>query len=193
MLRATFRKPMSRMLRRPIAICCPTRTSHLLVPLTKNLKDQVRFHSTSQKDGEITGIVDLMREVARQQQENVAKVVPWFVNNMPPGYFTNVPEHVRLQHLKAVASINDLGEADLKLSIRTTGDNTISITKIRNQTLTGTFFEQIRALEVPDGYVLNNVHIYSTIDDRLALNIFDFQKEDTIATKGASAEELVRF
>jgi hypothetical protein len=58
---------------------------------------------------ERVGIVDLMQEVARRQQENIVNVVPWFVKNMPQNYFRVIPEAVRIRHLESIASIHDLG------------------------------------------------------------------------------------
>lgn len=143
---------------------------------------QTRFISSEHPSSEQLGIIDLMKEVARQQQENIANVVPWFINNMPPDYLRDVPEHIRIQHLKAVSSINDLSDTDLRLTLKSFGKGSIQITKIRNQTSTGAFFDQIQKLEVPEGYLLNNVHIYSTLDRKIGLNIFDFIKEDLVLT-----------
>jgi hypothetical protein len=68
--------------------------------------DSLSFNDTSH----VNGIVDLMKEVAKQQQENIANIVPWFITNMPPEYFRNVSESTRVQQLKALTSMNDLGK-----------------------------------------------------------------------------------
>lgn len=47
----------------------------------------------------------MIHELISQQTDTIQKVVPWFLNNMPPSYFNQVPEKFRLDHIKAIAAI----------------------------------------------------------------------------------------
>jgi hypothetical protein len=66
-----------------------------------------------EENAEMLGVVDIMKEVARQQQDKIAYVIPWFISNMPPAYFRNVPEHIRIDQMKAIMAINDLSKHSL--------------------------------------------------------------------------------
>ena len=47
----------------------------------------------------------LIHELVQQQTNTIQAVVPWFLSNMPPPYFRQVPEKFRVDHIKAIAAI----------------------------------------------------------------------------------------
>jgi len=47
----------------------------------------------------------MIHELIQQQTNTIQKVVPWFLSNMPPAYFRQVPEKFRVDHIKAIAGI----------------------------------------------------------------------------------------
>ena len=47
----------------------------------------------------------LIHELIQQQTSTIQSVVPWFLSNMPPPYFRQVPEKFRVDHIKAIAAI----------------------------------------------------------------------------------------
>lgn len=117
----------------------------------------------------------LIHEVAEQQRELAAKVVPWFLRNMPAAYFRQIPENLRSQHIKAVTALRDLMESDLSLNIKTKlEDDSLQITYINSQVKAGLLHSQIKNLVVPEGYELSKVQVFSSLDNNLALNIFFF-------------------
>jgi hypothetical protein len=87
-----------------------------------------------------------------------------------------VPEDVRLQHVKAIQAIRDLGQSDLVLKIETKRDGGMSdTTYIQSGTGKGLLHAQINGLKVPDGCSLSRVQVFSSLDGTLALNIFSFE------------------
>lgn len=139
----------------------------------------VRSFSTQSKEfsgGEkFVGVVDMMNEVAKIQQAQVAKLVPWFVENMPNAYFREVPEDLRMKHLLAVSSIEGGLNDDINLNLqskRSSGESIV--TKITTSTKSGSLRAQMFGLEVPDNHTLDKVTVYTTVDNKLALNMFYF-------------------
>jgi hypothetical protein len=47
----------------------------------------------------------MIHELVQQQTNTIQSVVPWFLQNMPPAYFHQVPEKYRIDHIKAIAAI----------------------------------------------------------------------------------------
>jgi hypothetical protein len=47
----------------------------------------------------------LIHELVQQQTSTIESVVPWFLQNMPPAYFSQVPEKYRIDHIKAIAAM----------------------------------------------------------------------------------------
>lgn len=50
----------------------------------------------------------MVHELVQQQTDTIQKVVPWFLQNMPPAYFNQVPEKFRVDHIKAIAAIQGM-------------------------------------------------------------------------------------
>ena len=69
--------------------------------------------AASSKAWQAEGALDIQRvtqqamihELIQQQTDTIQKVVPWFLQNMPPAYFRQVPEKFRVDHIKAIAAI----------------------------------------------------------------------------------------
>jgi glutamate dehydrogenase len=49
----------------------------------------------------------LIYELTQQQSRTIEDIVPWFLGNMPPSYFRQIPEAFRLSHVKAISAIKD--------------------------------------------------------------------------------------
>jgi len=49
----------------------------------------------------------MIHELTQQQVHTIETTVPWFLNEMPPSYFRQVPESFRMDHLKAISAIKD--------------------------------------------------------------------------------------
>lgn len=47
----------------------------------------------------------MIHELISQQSNTITEIVPWFLQNMPPSYFRQVPEKFRVDHIKAIAAI----------------------------------------------------------------------------------------
>lgn len=47
----------------------------------------------------------MIHELIQQQTNTIQSVVPWFLKNMQPSYFRQVPEKFRVDHIKAIAAI----------------------------------------------------------------------------------------
>mmetsp|Transcript_3860 Transcript_3860/g.5309 ORF Transcript_3860/g.5309 Transcript_3860/m.5309 type:complete len:1017 (-) Transcript_3860:1740-4790(-) len=132
----------------------------------------------------------LIHEVAEQQRELAAKVVPWFLKNMPASYFRRIPENIRSQHVKAIAAIHDLMHSDLSLKIETkSNDGSHTITYIASQTKSGILYTQIQGLTCPLNCELSSVQVFSSLDGELALNIFTFQTLNA-GKKIATADDM---
>lgn len=157
---------------------------------SNTLKDADK-ESTSSLFNDNNGIVDMMKEVARQQQENIVRMTPWFFKNMPASYFKTVPSEIRIKHLRAITSVNNDDDEGLNLSLRTfvAEDDTVVITKISNATKVGSLHEQLKEITL-EGHYLDYVNIFSSNDDTIALNMFGFAKRDTRQTKKPQESEM---
>ena len=60
------------------------------------------------------------------------------------------------------------------------------VTFITNGTSTGTLHSQIKNLVTPPNSELTHVHVYSSMDNSMALNVFSFQHKDNAVTKMAT-------
>lgn len=54
----------------------------------------------------------MIHEIITQQTNTIQEVVPWFLQNMPPSYFRQVPEKFRVDHIKAIAAIKGTESRD---------------------------------------------------------------------------------
>lgn len=132
----------------------------------------------------------LIHEVAEQQRELAAKVVPWFLKNMPASYFRRIPENIRSQHVKAITAIHDLMHSDLSLKIETkSNDGSLTVTYIASQNKPGMLHTQIQGLLCPTNCELSSVQVFSSLDGELALNIFTFQTLNA-GKKIATADDM---
>lgn len=99
---------------------------------------------------------------------------------MPAAYFRQVPDSTRAQHIKAVTVLKDLMQSELSLKIETKHEKFMQQTYFNTQTKAGLLHSQIKAMQVPKGHVLSNVNVFSSLDGKLALNIFTFDQQDTV-------------
>ena len=101
-----------------------------------------------------------------------------------------MPEETRKKHVKAITAIRELQQSELSLKIDTKNEVTgaFDTTFIFNETKRGALHRQIQSLTVPANSRLSNVHVYSSLDDTLALNIFSFQSL-TVGNKTATIHD----
>jgi hypothetical protein len=77
------------------------------------LSERSRVDGGTAQPWQAEGAVDIQRvtqqamihELVQQQTNTIQSVVPWFLQNMPPAYFHQVPEKYRIDHIKAIAAI----------------------------------------------------------------------------------------
>jgi len=120
-------------------------------------------------------VQSLIEELSLQQMESDKTVVPWFLNNMPAAYFKQVDEHIRKQHLKAVAAFNDISKSDLTLKIETKGaDGSSTVTNMNSDPKIDFMIQNIKGMTVPANSTLANVKIFQSNDHQLALQMFSY-------------------
>jgi glutamate dehydrogenase len=95
---------------------------------------------------------------------------------MPAAYFRSVPEDLRYQHVKAVTALRDLMQSDLSLKIESKLEDSLDVTYISTQNKKGLLMSQIKTMEIPAGYELSKVNLFSSLDGDLTLNIFSFEE-----------------
>jgi hypothetical protein len=158
----------------------------------------------------------MIHEVAEQQKERAARVVPWFLKTMPvrnafsflaveaiistihyttpfqAAYFKQISLDMQSQHVQAIASLKELTNSDLSLRMTCEDKETNAhhATYITSGTHTGLLHSQIKDLVVPHGLSLSNVNVFSSLDDTMALNVFTFQGGD--AKQVTSKADAVR-
>jgi hypothetical protein len=77
------------------------------------LAERSRVDGGTAQPWQAEGAVDIQRvtqqamihELIQQQTNTIQSVVPWFLQNMTPSYFRQVPEKYRIDHIKAIAAI----------------------------------------------------------------------------------------
>lgn len=60
----------------------------------------------------------MVHELTQQQTRSIEKVVLWFLGKMPAPYFRQVPESIRLDHIKAISAIKD-ANMDMHMNSKT--------------------------------------------------------------------------
>ena len=115
----------------------------------------------------------MIYELTQQQTKTIEQVVPWFLSNMPASYFRQVPESFRMDHIKAIAAIQD-ANMDLYLNLKSyTHDGRDIYTYIRPGTQAGTLLSMVEELPETD-LPLTRLHAFSSLDDSMSLNMFVF-------------------
>ncbi|KAL7566432.1 hypothetical protein ACA910_000913 [Epithemia clementina (nom. ined.)] len=139
----------------------------------------------------------LIYELTQQQTKTIETVVPWFLENMPPSYFDQIPEPFRMDHIKAIAAIKD-ANMDLYLNLKShMPDGREVFTFIRPGTKPGTLLsmiEDLRKEDVADEHKyrpLSRLHVFSTEDESMSLNLFVYglrasKSEDYNLEEGAA-------
>lgn len=59
----------------------------------------------------------IIHELVTQQTYTIQNVVPWFLQNMPPPYFRQVPEKFRMDHIKAIAAIKGMYDTNFNTDL----------------------------------------------------------------------------
>jgi glutamate dehydrogenase len=122
----------------------------------------------------------MIYELTQQQTKTIEKVVPWFLQNMPPSYFQQVPEQFRMDHIKAISAVQD-ANMDLYLNLKShTADGTRTIyTFIRPSTKPGTLLSMVEELPYHEELDLTRLHVFSSQDQSMSLNMFIYGESPT--------------
>lgn len=125
---------------------------------------------SAQKEADPT---ELIKDIVHSAVTLAGEVVPWFTKNMPAAYFKQVTPEMRTQHLRAISAIRDLNQEHMALKLESKlPDGTIQYTFLNSNEHSGVLFSQLKSLEVPVGFQLSNVKVFSSGDSSLSLNIF---------------------
>lgn len=157
------------------------------------------YHPTPQREAKAWQAADnshvqdvtqkaLIYDLVHQQTRTLESTVPWFLQNMPPSYFHQVPEKLRKDHIKAIAAVKD-ANLDLYLNLQSTQlkDGRQVLTFIRPGTQPGTLLQMVQ--ELPQtGIPLSRLHVFSTADESMSLNMFIYGNKPTKQTKESVQE-----
>jgi glutamate dehydrogenase len=123
----------------------------------------------------------MIYELTQQQSRTIEDVVPWFLGNMPAAYFRQVPDHLRMDHIKAIAAIKD-ANMDLYLNLKShTHDGRLIYTFIRPGTEPGTLLSMVEELPYLEDIPLTRLHVFSSLDGSMSLNMFVYGHKDFTA------------
>ena len=133
----------------------------------------------------------IIYELSRKTANTIEQVVPWFLENMPESYFQQVPEAFRMDHIKAIAAIKD-AQMDLFLNLQShLPDGRLVLTFVRPSTAPGTLLHMVEQLpwrtNTPDFVPLTRLHVFSTKDDTMSLNMFVYGNAQTKAPRMVDA------
>eukprot|EP00730_Choanoeca_flexa_P004924 TRINITY_DN11843_c0_g1_i2.p1 TRINITY_DN11843_c0_g1~~TRINITY_DN11843_c0_g1_i2.p1 ORF type:complete len:1038 (+),score=260.19 TRINITY_DN11843_c0_g1_i2:394-3507(+) len=119
----------------------------------------------------LSGInVDSLKSSLRQRQEQtLEEVLTTFTAQMPEAYFSHVDPELQASHLGALVALQS-SDAIPSLAIMSNTSNTMSFIRPGNRP--GLLSEMLK--ELPRDRILNAVKVFTTRDQRLALNIFHF-------------------
>lgn len=132
------------------------------------------------------GATELMRELTESLQATSEGVVPWFLENMPPGYFQDTPRSQQLSHLRAIIGAKASGRP-MEFTLR--NDEQDHWTCVRPANRPGVVAELSRSLP-PDRH-LRAASIYAAKDGNLVIVNFEFGEGPRFdASDAAQAEKL---
>jgi glutamate dehydrogenase len=115
----------------------------------------------------------MIYELTQEQTKTIEQVVPWFLANMPPAYFRQIPEQFRIDHIKAISAVKD-ANMDMYLNLKSKiHDGRQVFTFIRPGTQPGTLLSMVEELPTLDENLpLTRLHVFSSLDESLSLNMF---------------------
>lgn len=124
----------------------------------------------------------MIYELIHQQTATIEQTVPWFLEKMPSSYFLQVPEWLRMEHIKAIAAVKD-ANMDLYLNLSThLPDGRQVLTFIRPGTEAGTLMNMVQELPENTRYdsdsPLSRLHVFSTSDETMSLNMFIYGRSN---------------
>jgi glutamate dehydrogenase len=127
----------------------------------------------------------MIHEISMAQMNSTAEIVPWFLDQMPNSYFRHVGSTARAEHMKVIAAIMDLKQDNLAIKMH----NTVSKER-RDVTFISTgaagtnrLTEELTHLEptdVAEGFELSKLAIFSSLDERLNLNIYSYTNGEKV-------------
>lgn len=99
--------------------------------------------------------------------------------------------------MQAITAIKELSSSNMALRIANVekATNLHHVTYINSGTETGILYNQIKNLVAPTGTELAHVHVFSSVDKSLALNVFSFENKEAAqrADTKADAKNLFDF
>ena len=126
----------------------------------------------------------MMHDISMQQISNASEVVPWFIQNMPQAYFRHASENLRSQHLTVISAMRQLNQTGLTIRIESQnndGSHEISFLSQHDEdsTAVGYLYRQIAEVKAKPGLQLSRVKVFSSVDRRVDVNVFTFEKPNT--------------
>ena len=126
----------------------------------------------------------LIAQLASQQQAAAVREVPWFLENMPKAYFRQVSATTRQRHLRAIVALSSERITVPEIRLRDDGDVTF-MNSFSSQT--SSISRQLATL--PKAAIIQKVHLFSSLDERLSVHVFSTAKEHEQRCSGNSPEE----
>ncbi len=136
----------------------------------------------------------LVHELTQVQMSMANTVVPWFLSQMPSAYFRQVPESVRVQHLRAICALQDTGSNTNIILKSESPDGRREMTFIRSGNYTGQLREMIAQLPRDFG-PLCRVKVFTSMDHSLVLNVFTAGSEadDALKPSASDRESILQY
>lgn len=111
----------------------------------------------------------LVRRLSDGFAATAATLVPWFLDNMPAGYFRDTPEPEREAHLRAIIAAR---ASDQPIAMSAKSDDGRTWTFFRERDQPGLLGQLMRLM--PSADRLRAAHVYSARDGALVLDVFHF-------------------
>ena len=114
----------------------------------------------------------LLVDLAKGFSASAAEVVPWFLGQMPRGYFEDTSMEERLWHLRSIIAARSSG-LSLNLTVMSTDGRTM--TAIREGNRPGVLAEIVEG--IPLEQKLRAAKVHSSLDGRLIVDTFEFGEQ----------------
>ncbi|MEE2786688.1 MAG: hypothetical protein VX589_05060 [Myxococcota bacterium] len=109
--------------------------------------------------------------ITKRLATTAAEVTPWFVAQMPPSYFRDLPTETVEDHLSAIIAARSSGQP-LALTLKSDGDDLWTFINAEDRPgLLASLVDQL-----PRDRALNAARIYTAIDGQLVVDVFSFRE-----------------
>jgi len=162
-------------------------------------KHKVAWQAEENEDIQRVTQQAIIHELTQRQSRTIESVVPWFLENMPPSYFRQVPWETRINQIKAISAIKE-ANMDLHMNLRShLSDGRLCLTFIRpGPTKPGGLLKLVNELpwnhKTKDYLPLSRVLVYTANDETLSLNMFNYGNEKSPPFKlEAVGSEILKY